>query len=221
MNYKLNPSDFAFLYEGCKRCFYLKVTKNIRQPSISIPSIFSKIANLLEDYYNQKHTKELHPDLPSGVVNHAKKYIQSNVIKLPNHNSTCFISGKFDTTIRFDDGTYGIIDFKTGSPKEEHTALYSRQLHAYAYALENPAQESLALFPITKIGLLYIPPFAVKQTGDIRKIAYEAEIHWVEMKKNEQDFLKFIGEVLTLLDSPELPASSPNCMWCKYVGEVG
>lgn len=29
MNYKLSPSDFAFLYEECKRCYYLKVIHNI------------------------------------------------------------------------------------------------------------------------------------------------------------------------------------------------
>jgi hypothetical protein len=29
MNYKLSPSDLTFTYEGCKRCFYLKVVKGI------------------------------------------------------------------------------------------------------------------------------------------------------------------------------------------------
>jgi len=31
---KLSPSDFAFLWEQCKRCFYLKVVHGIRQPSM-------------------------------------------------------------------------------------------------------------------------------------------------------------------------------------------
>ena len=46
LNYKLSPSDFSFLYEGCKRCYHLKVVHNISQPSIPLPSIFSKIASL-------------------------------------------------------------------------------------------------------------------------------------------------------------------------------
>ncbi len=44
MNYKLSPSDLTFAYEGCKRCFYQRVVNNIAQPSIPLPSIFSKIA---------------------------------------------------------------------------------------------------------------------------------------------------------------------------------
>ena len=47
MNYKLSPSDLTFTYEGCKRCFYLKVVKNVTPPSIPLPSIFSKMASLL------------------------------------------------------------------------------------------------------------------------------------------------------------------------------
>ena len=31
---RLSPSDFAFLWEQCKRCFYLKVVHGIRQPSM-------------------------------------------------------------------------------------------------------------------------------------------------------------------------------------------
>jgi hypothetical protein len=66
MNYKLSPSDFTFLYEGCKRCYYLKVVRNISQPSVPLPSIFSKIAGLLKNYYSGKRTQELHPELPPG-----------------------------------------------------------------------------------------------------------------------------------------------------------
>jgi len=39
MNYRLSPSDFAFLYEGCKRCYYLKVVHGISQPSIPLPAL--------------------------------------------------------------------------------------------------------------------------------------------------------------------------------------
>lgn len=50
-----------------------------------------------------------------------------------------FISGRFDIVVSFDDGTYGVIDFKTSNPSKDSALLYSRQLHAYAYALEHSA----------------------------------------------------------------------------------
>ena len=36
--------------------------------------------------------------------------------------------------------------------------MYSRQLHAYAYTLEHPAPDKLALSPVTELGLLYFYP---------------------------------------------------------------
>jgi len=215
MNYRLSPSDLTFSYEGCKLCFYLKVVKNIAQPSIPLPSIFSKIAGLLKNYYDGKHTSELHVALPPGTVSHGEKNVKSETIQLPNHNATCFISGRFDIVVSFEDGTYGVIDFKTGNPNTESAKLYSRQLHAYAYALEHPAPGALALSPITKLGLLYFYPSNINQQN-IERLSYEAEITWIEIEKNEQGFLKFIDEILDVLESPEVPEPSPTCQWCKY-----
>lgn len=219
MNHKLSPSDFAFLYGGCKRCYYLKVVHGIFQPSIPLPSIFSKIAGLLKSYYDGKHTKELHPDLPPGIVKYGEKYVTSNIIERPTHSTTCFISGRFDIVVEFEDKTYGIIDFKTGNPNDVYYDIYSRQLHAYAYALEHPAPTALSLSPISKMGLLYFYPSKVSQQS-IEWLSYEAEIHWVEVSKEEQKFLTFIDNVLDLLESSVLPDSSPNCKWCEYISKL-
>ncbi len=219
MNYKLSPSDFPFLYEGCKRCYYLKVVHNISQPSIPLPSIFSKIAGLLKNYYNGKRTTDLFVNLPPGTVNYSERFVKSEPIQLPGHNDTCFISGRFDIVVEFEDGTYGVIDFKTGNPNEEYRNLYSRQLHAYAYALEHPAPSTLSLSPITKMGLLYFYPSKVTQRS-IEWLSYDAKIDWIEINKDEQGFLGFMGEALGLLESSEPPDPSPTCRWCSYISEL-
>jgi hypothetical protein len=219
MNYKLNPSDLTFFYEDCKRCFYLKVVKNLPQPSIPLPYIFSQIANLLKNHYDGKHTSELHLALPPGIVSHSEQNVKSKVIKLPNHEATCFVSGRFDIVVSFEDGTYGVIDFKTGNPNSGSAHLYSRQLHAYAYALENPAINALSLSPVTKMGLLYFYPTSTKQQT-IEKLSFESEITWIEIEKNQQRFLKLIDEVLNVLESPEAPAHSPTCQWGLYFDKL-
>jgi len=216
MNYKLSPSDLTFSYEGCKRCFYQKIVNNISQPSIPLPSIFSQIASLLKNYYDGKRTSELHVDLPPGLVSHGEKYVRSQVIQLPNHDATCYISGRFDIVVSFDDGSYGVIDFKTSNPSKESAWMYSRQLHAYAYALEHPASGKLALSPVTKLGLLYFYPDNINQQS-IERLNYEAEITWIEVEKDEEGFLKFINGVLNVLELPEAPDHSPNCKWCDYI----
>ncbi len=219
MNYKLSPSDFAFLYEGCKRCYYLKVVHGISQPSIPLPGIFGKIAGLLKDHYHGRRTEELHPALPPGTVEHAEKWVRSDTIRRPNRTATCFIKGRFDIVVEFDDRTYGVIDFKTGTPSEASGALYSRQLHAYAYALEHPAPGALSLSPVTKMGLLYFYPSRISQTA-IDWLSFDAEIHWIEIEKDEEAFLGFVDEALGILESPELPEPSPECKWCEYVREM-
>ncbi len=45
---------------------------------------------------------------------------------------TYFIGGRFDVVIEFDDGSCGVIDYKTGNPESE-------------YAIENPMPSSLRL----------------------------------------------------------------------------
>ena len=216
MNYRLSPSDLTFSYEGCKRCFYQKVVNGIAQPSIPLPSIFSKIAGLLKNHYDGKHTSELHVALPSGSVSHGEKNVRSQIIQLPNHKATCYINGRFDIVVSFDDGTYGVIDFKTSNPSSESVGLYSRQLHAYAYALEHPAPGKLSLSPVTKLGLLYFYPDNINQQI-IDRLNYGAEIVWVEVEKDEQSFLRFIDKVLDVLESPEPPNHSPTCQWCGYI----
>lgn len=219
MNHKLSPSDLTFLYEGCKRCFYLKVTHKISQPSIPLPSIFSKIAGLLKNYYDGKRTEELHPDLLPGTVKYGEKYVKSKDIILPGNKDTCFISGRFDIVVEFDNGTYGVIDFKTGNPEGEYFNLYSRQLHSYAYALENPAPGSLELAPISMLGLLYFYPTRVSQQS-IDCLSYDSDIHLIELNKDNEWFLSFIGEVLKLLESSGLPECDEKCPWCNYIMKI-
>lgn len=215
--FKLSPSDFAFLYEGCKRCFYLKVVHGISQPSIQLPGIFSKIASLLKNHYSGRRTQELHKDLPPGVISYGEKYVTSKPIQFSTKTSACYINGRFDIVVEFDDGTFGVIDFKTSNPREEHPILYGRQLHAYAYALENPQDGALSLSPITKLGLLYFhPQKTVQRENEIEKLLYEADIHWVGISKNQDNFLNFVSEMLGVLELPTPPNGSGNCAWCNY-----
>ena len=97
--------------------------------------------------------------------------------------------------------------------------MYSRQLHAYAYALEHPVSGKLALSPVTKLGLLYFYPDNVNQQN-IERLSYEAEITWIEIEKDEQGFLKFINKVLDVLELPEAPTHSPSCQWCGYIAKL-
>lgn len=220
MDYRLSPSDLTFLYEGCKHCFVLKVRYGIGQPSIPIPAVFSRIAVLQKDYYSGRRTEDICSSLPPGVVTYGEKWVRSSTLELSGCSSTCHINGRFDIVAQLDDGSFAVLDFKTGSPSEEKSEMYARQLQAYAVALENPAKGELKLRPVSKLGLLYFIPDKCAQPMMTRQIL-EGELHWVGIERDDAAFMGFLEEVVRLLDGP-LPEPQPDiCEWCAYRERTG
>jgi hypothetical protein len=136
-------------------------------------------------------------------------------INLAGHSLSVFLRGKTDAMLGFDDGSYGVVDFKTSEPKPSHIPFYSRQLHAYAYALEHPAPDKLHLSPISRLGLLVEAPHAtwVESTEEIN---FHFTSTWMEIPYAEDGFLRFIDLVVTLLELPEPPPAGENCDYCRY-----
>jgi hypothetical protein len=214
-NWKLSPSDLTFLWDDCKRCFYLKVVHDFKRPWSPFPKIFNRIDKLMKEHFEGKSTKEISEYLPAGKVKFGEKWVTSQPVTIPGQRGTCFIRGKFDTVVAFDDGTFGIVDFKTSEPKPTHVDFYSRQLHAYAHALENPAPGSLSLAPITKLGLLCVEPTAMDYT-DFNKVAYIGDVSWMECPRDDKAFFDFLGQVLAVLENDSPPDANPSCAYCQY-----
>jgi len=214
-NWKLSPSELTFLWDDCPRCFYLKVVRKFNRPWGAFPKIFNRIDKLMKDHYEGKSTSEIAPELPEGIVQFGEKWVTSAPISIPGHEATCFIRGKFDTVVAFSDGSYGVVDFKTSQPRPEHVAFYGRQLHAYAYALEHPTPNSLALAPITRLGLLCVEPVSMDKIGS-DQLAYIGDVTWLEVPKDNSFFTSFLDNVLTVLEKPTPPDSNPKCGYCQY-----
>lgn len=213
--WKLSPSDFAFLWQECPRCFYLKVVHQFNRPSIPMPKIFSKIDSQMKSYYAGKRTENILTGMPPGVIWDAGRWVESAPIQLTSHSTSCYIKGIFDTTIRLDDGSYALVDYKTSEAKPEHLDIYSRQLHAYAYALENPGINKYSLTPVSRLGLLVFDPhhFTGLEQGSA---SLDGDLAWQEMTLDYAAFLEFIGEVLDVLEQPTPPPAGEKCPYCEY-----
>jgi hypothetical protein len=213
--WKLSPSDLTFLWDSCPRCFYLKVVRGLDRPWSPLPRIFSQIDSLITGFFQDRSTAEITPALPLGTVRYGQKWLTSQEIALPGHESKCYIKGRFDSVVEFDDGSYGIIDYKTSRPSPQHLDFYSRQLHAYAYALEHPAQGKFSLAPVSRMGLLVFEPSAI-DWGRGMQLSYQGELTWLECAKDYDGFLAFVDGVLAALEAPGGPPSNPECGWCQY-----
>ncbi len=212
--YKLSPSDLTFTWDECKYCFYMKVKHGVVLRT-AFPGIFGKMANLTSEFYQGRSAQEISQTLPAGIVMYREKFVKSAPISFPGVVSQCYINGRFDAVIEFDDGSYGIVDYKTSEAKDEHVAFYSRQLTAYAYALENPAPNALSLSPISRMGLFVITPDRYEQTN-AGETAYINKRTWMDVPRDDKAFLGFLGEVMAVLDNPTPPISSENCALCSY-----
>jgi hypothetical protein len=212
--YNLSPSDLTFNWDGCKRCFYLKVKHNIVYRGV-FPGMFTKMGDLTSNFYLGKPAADISPDLPSGVVKFREKWVKSVPISFPATSSQVVIRGRFDALLAFDDGAYGIIDYKTSEASAEESAFYSRQLSAYAYALENPAPGALSISPITKMGLFIINPdrFEPMPNGEM---AFVTKTTWLDVPRDDETFLGLLAEVVALLDQPSPPDPDDNCGLCNY-----
>ncbi|MEK7061326.1 MAG: PD-(D/E)XK nuclease family protein [Patescibacteria group bacterium] len=211
--YKLSPSDFAYLYEECKLCYYLKIKHGIYQPSMPMPGVFSAINTRLQSTLIGKDLSILAKDLPEGKVIFQEGWVDSK----PISETEAYIKGKYDLLLERPDKTYLLVDLKISQPHDDKIEKYKTQLNAYKFALENPKFGKA--YKITKIGLLIFYPESVSFKDG------EALLHfppkWLEVPLDEKGFIAFIKEINKLLGG-ETPSESKTCKWCQYrhVGET-
>ncbi len=205
--YKLSPSDFKYLWEDCKFCFYQKV-KNGNAYYGPFPAIFGRLNILLQDSVMGKSLRDIHPDLPGGTIEFQEGFLKSKPI--PGAED-CYISGRFDVLTKLDDGTYGVIDFKITKPDEEQIQKFSSQLHAYKFALENPAQgESIK---VSKIGLISVSPESIEHKDG--KFVFTTSPTWHPIEEDMEGFFSLIREISGVLNGP-IPKSTDTCTLCIY-----
>lgn len=206
--YKLSPSDFKYLYEDCKHCYYQKVKHGITLPSIGMPGVFSKMNALLQNAIIGMDLREINKDLPAGKIEVKEGFLRSKVIPPSND---CYIGGRFDIASRLDDGTYSVIDFKITDPTDDKIQKFFPQLHAYKFALENPEYGEGK--KVSKMGVVAINPEEISFPGET--VIFKAKPEFFEIKEDMDRFYAFISEVSLLLNGPT-PKPSDSCDWCKY-----
>lgn len=205
--YKLSPSDFAYLYEECKCCYYLKIKHGIQRPQLAFPGVFSALNTRLQGTLVGKNLKELSELLPEGLVESQEGFVESE----PVVGTNLFIKGKYDLFVKQADGTYLIVDFKISDPTEEKIAKYQTQLQAYHYAFEHPSKGKAK--QITKLGLIVMYPDRVKFAKGEAFLSFPPK--WLAIKIKRDGFVSFVQDIQKLLDGPT-PQENPNCKWCDF-----
>jgi hypothetical protein len=209
------PSDLTFLLFGCYRCFYDKVRNGVRQP-VSIPRVFTTMDRQQRAFFDGQRTSALRVQLPPGSISCADSPVRSAGIEIRKGRLAITFRGAIDALLKFDDGTYGVVDFKTTHPGDAHVGQYAVQLHSYARALERAAIHDQAVAPVTTLGLLCFEPAGLASDDD--GLAYRTNPSWIEFERDDVGFaaiLDIIGAVFELDAAPDAPR---RCVWCRYRG---
>lgn len=214
--YKLSPSDFRYLWNDCKHCYYKKIKYKVALPSIGLPGVFSRMNSLLQDSIVGMNLQDINPDLPSGIIEVKEGFLKSKPV--PGAED-CYLSGRFDIVSKLDDGTYAVIDFKITDPKEDLAQKFSSQLHAYKYALENPVNTLTPPKQVSKMGLITVAPEAIQFVNG--KVVFTSNPKWHDISLDIESLFSLVGEISKLLNGP-IPEPSENCAWCKFkTGKLG
>ncbi len=142
--------------------------------------------------------------------------MKSAPLLVPGSSKTCLIRGRVDVLVDCDDGTKGIVDFKTTIPKPDHVATYGRQLHAYAMALEHPSSGRAET--VSSLGLLCFLPDTYE--ADRGRAGFFGPVQWIEVPRDDLGFVAFLGEVVSVLEQDDPPEPSPTCQWCSLREEI-
>lgn len=210
----LSPSDFTFLWEKDQWAFYEKYYHQIRRPRLNMPNVLSEIDGIMKGSLEGKKLSELDPNLPAARVIMADTWVQSKPIVVGDLE--LIIRGKIDAALDFEDGTYGVVDYKASSKMSSNMLAYTNQLQAYAYALTYNDSRDQHLSPITRLGVLQYRPCQFKITGD-GKASMIGDIKWVEIENDMADFVNFIVHKIAPLLMREDMMPPANDEWLDYV----
>ena len=72
-----------------------------------------------------------------------------------------------------------------------------------------------SLSPVTKIGLFVVEPEKLVK-NEKGEYLFKNAVSWQEIKRNDEIFLEFLREVMTLLSQNNFPSSGRYCSYCKY-----
>ncbi|MEM9665312.1 MAG: PD-(D/E)XK nuclease family protein [Bacteroidota bacterium] len=211
---KITPSMLTFLWDDCRRCFWLHA-HGLHQPRMPFPSVFSRYHDALTRYGLGRCPSVLSPSLPPGRFVGGELWVKSRPLTIGSERGALFILGRLDHLAHFDDGTWGVIDFKTTAPSDTSAARYTRQLHAYAWALERAAPDALCRAPVTRLGLYCLDPVDVTLTDD-GHVAARLQASWIDIERDDDGFADFLAEVLAVLRRPLPPPAAPGCSCCRY-----
>ena len=213
--YNFSPSEFAFGYAGCKRCYYDQKVNNIKV-SLPFPSVFSKLDILQKNFYHDKSSDLLGEKIASGVIKTDYSRTQKSKILEDNKGRKFQLKGRIDAYVKHKD-SFSIIDFKVTDINEKKIDTYATQLLAYAIMFNQPDEGFLKLNPIKNLGIFCFEPDTIVDHQNTPNFKMKTQFYLIE--RDDKKMFEFITMVIDMLEGKN-PTSKEKCSICKVRGII-
>ena len=204
---RLSPSSLNYEDRRCDRCF-AEAVNGEAWPQGPFPGIFAKLDSQQRRYFTNRSASDVDPTLPPGTLHNGGR-VQSAPHAIGGVDFT--IRGSMDALLRFDDGSVGVVDFKSSTPSPQLGDAYRPQLAAYQWALSKPASGDPE--KVSVAGLLVFAPESMVDTEHGR--AYLVSTTWIPVEIEDGWFEEFLGRLVPLVEEPHSVPSKTGCEWCS------
>ena len=203
---RLSPSSLNYEDRRCDRCF-AEAANGETWPQGPFPGIFAKLDSQQRRYFTDRPTSDVAPGLPPGTLHNGGR-VQSAPHTIGGVDFT--IRGSMDALLRFDDGSVGVVDFKSSTASPQLGDAYRPQLAAYQWALSRPASGDPETVSVA--GLLVFAPEEMVDTEKGR--AYLVSSTWIPVEIEDGWFQRFLERLVPLIKSPGRAPTRSGCEWC-------
>jgi hypothetical protein len=204
---RLSPSNLNYEDRRCDRCF-AEATNGESWPQRPFAGIFAKLDSQQRRYFTDRSTSDIDPTLPPGTLHNGGR-VQSASHTIGGVDFT--IRGSMDALLRFDNGSVGVVDFKSSTASPQLGDAYRPQLAAYQWALSRPASGDPE--EVSVAGLLVFAPESMVDTEQGR--AYLVSTTWIPVEIEDGWFENFLGRIAPLIQEPKEAPSKTDCEWCS------
>ena len=203
---RLSPSNLNYEDRRCDRCF-AEAANGESWPQGPFPGIFAKLDSQQRRYFTDRSTSDIDPILPPGTLHNGGR-VQSAPHTIGGVDFT--IRGSMDALLRFDNGSVGVVDFKSSTASPQLGDAYRPQLAAYQWALSRPASGDPE--EVSVAGLLVFAPEEMVDTEKGR--AYLVSSTWIPVEIEDGWFQWFLERIVPLIESPGEAPTRSGCEWC-------
>jgi len=209
---KVAPSGLSYEKYECDRCVgaWYAGERWFNNP---FPGIFAKLDSQQRAYFDGLPSSAIDPALPPGTIRNGGR-VKSAPYSFGGLDFV--IGGSMDALINFDDGTVGIVDYKSSTASATLGEAYMPQLAAYRWALENPAEGEPK--KVSVAGLLVFSPTAMVDTDQGR--ANLLSTTWIPVDIEPDWILHKFARLAPLIHDPRAGAIKEGCGVCQIRSEM-